>query len=106
MDRTLDDHEIRHRLAAHPGWQGDVRGLHARFQFDSFRAAMAFMAACVDGIEQRDHHPTWHNAEKVVELHLATLHKGPRVTERDFELVAFFDAMRQRQDSDGRPQSG
>ncbi len=91
MDPTLDAVTIARRLAAHPAWQGDAQGLHTRLSFDSFGGAMRFMAACVDGIEQRDHHPLWSNSERVVELRVATLNRGPRVTERDFELVAFFD---------------
>ena len=90
--RPLEAGEIQAALANLPGWSGDQNGLEKTFVFADFRAAMSFMHACVEGIESRDHHPSWCNRYKSVEVQLNTGEAGHRVTERDIDLAAFLNA--------------
>ncbi|MFT3818215.1 MAG: 4a-hydroxytetrahydrobiopterin dehydratase [Rubrivivax sp.] len=99
-DEALDEITVRERLAALPGWTGDGTEIRARFEFDDFRGAMRFMDACVDGIEQRDHHPTWTNRYHTVEVRLTSFDAGHRVTARDFELARFIEAVLRAQGAD------
>jgi 4a-hydroxytetrahydrobiopterin dehydratase len=91
MFTALDETSIRDRLRAMPAWSGDLRELRAKFEFQDFRGAMQFMAACVDGIDQRNHHPIWSNKFNVVEVRLSTFDIGNFVTGKDFELAQFLD---------------
>ena len=51
------------------------------------------MQACVEGIEQRDHHPTWCNTYNSVEIHVTTHSAGNRVTEKDVNLAEFINSV-------------
>lgn len=89
----LDAATVQARLAGMPAWDGDVDEIRATFEFDDFRGAIQFMSACVEGIDQRNHHPTWTNKFNVVEVRLTTFDIGNRVTEHDFEVAGFLDEM-------------
>ena len=54
---------------------------------------MKFMQACIEGIEQRDHHPAWCNTYNSVDIHLNTHSVGHRVTEKDVNLAEFIDSV-------------
>ena len=41
---------------------GAVNALHARFKFNDFKQAFAFMTHVAMYVEQANHHPTWTNA--------------------------------------------
>jgi 4a-hydroxytetrahydrobiopterin dehydratase len=87
----LTDEAIRQRLRTFPGWTGDPSGLNRTLRFGSFGQAIAFMQACVPGIDRLDHHPVWRNVYHRVEIHLDTADLGHVVTERDFALAAWID---------------
>ena len=91
--RLLEAAEIAAALSKLAGWSGDQQGLKRKLAFQDFRGAIKFMQACVEGIEQRDHHPTWCNTYSSVDIHLNTHSAGHRVTEKDIELAEYMNAV-------------
>ncbi len=89
----LEPAEIEAALAHLQGWSGDQHGLKKTIKFRSFRAAMQFMQACVEGIDQRDHHPVWCNKYDSLDIHLDTFDAGHRVTAKDIDLAQFLDSV-------------
>jgi len=51
------------------------------------------MQACVEGIEQRNHHPVWCNKYDSIDIHLDTFDAGHRVTNKDVDLAEFLDSV-------------
>lgn len=76
--------------AAAAGWSVGPEALEKTFRFASFRAAIAFMAECVDAIDALDHHPDWTNVYDRLVVKLTT-HDAGKVTERDFRLARLID---------------
>lgn len=87
-----------------PGWSqiatplptvpGKVRVEITRtYKFNSFQAAINFMAGVAPGCDIAMHHPRWENIWKTVAVYLSTwdgsLH---RVTDRDVTLARYFDS--------------
>lgn len=93
MHGTLDAATIATTLPSLPGWQGDEHGLTRCYVFADFPSAMAFMAACIPGIEALDHHPTWTNTYNRVEVTLTSHDVGNRVTWRDVRLAHHLEAV-------------
>ena len=91
--KPLEAAEIEAALAKLKGWSGDGQGLKRNLVFQDFRGAMKFMQACIEGIEQRDHHPTWCNTYNSVDIHLNTHSAGHRVTKKDADLAEFLDSV-------------
>lgn len=75
-------------------WQEseDGRALCARFTFDDFREAMAFMNAVAEIAEEMQHHPEWTNIYNRLDVRLTTHEAGNRITDKDRDLA---EAMRQ-----------
>ena len=62
------------------------------FTFKSFEQAMDYMDRVAQGCEIADHHPTWTNSYKKLQISLSTWDAAiPHVTERDVMLAAYFD---------------
>ncbi len=91
--KPLEPAEIEAALSKLQGWSGDEHGLKKIIKFRDFRAAMHFMQACIEGIEQRDHHPVWCNKYDSVDIHLDTFDAGHRVTSKDIDLAKFIDSV-------------
>src|SRR4051794_15204144 len=91
--RCLEASEIEAALSKLQGWSGDEQGLKRKLIFRDFWGAMKFMQACIEGIEQRDHHPAWCNTYNSVDIHLNTHDVGNRVTEKDVDLAEFIDSI-------------
>ena len=91
--KPLEAAEIQTALSQLKGWSGDGHGLRRKLVFQDFRAAMKFMQACIEGIEQRNHHPTWCNTYNSVDIQLNTHDAGNRVTEKDLDLAEFIDSV-------------
>ena len=87
----LSASDIERRLRQLPGWSGGPEALERTLALGSFAEAIAFMSACVAGIDRLDHHPTWKNVYNRVEIRLSTADAGHRVTEQDFKLAAHLD---------------
>ena len=64
-----------------------------QFQFDDFRAAMAFLNRVADAAEELGHHPEIFNVYGRVRLTLTTHDAGNVVTEKDHRLAAAIDAL-------------
>jgi 4a-hydroxytetrahydrobiopterin dehydratase len=91
--KPLKTAEIEAALSILEGWSGDQQSLKRKLVFKEFRGAMKFMQACIEGIEERDHHPNWCNTYNSIEVHLNTHSAGHRVTEKDINLAEFIDSV-------------
>lgn len=73
-----------------PGWDVDGDAIVTRYTFDSFTAAMDFMAEAAPRIDAMDHHPTWTNVYDRVDVRLSS-HDVGAITERDVALARVLD---------------
>ena len=87
---------VRQALTALPGWSGDELVLRRKWRFASFAEAIAFMHACVPGIDAHNHHPEWTNVYDRVMVALRTHDAGDRVTAADLTLARHLDAIAAR----------
>ena len=76
-------------------WNETPARLEREFQFDDFRAAMAFLNRVADVAEELGHHPEIFNVYGTVRLTLTTHDAGNTVTEKDHRLAAAIDALLQ-----------
>ena len=76
-------------------WNETPARLEREFQFDDFRAAMAFLNRVADVAEELGHHPKIFNVYGMVRLTLTTHDAGNTVTEKDHRLAAAIDALLQ-----------
>lgn len=74
-------------------WNETPARLEREFQFDDFRAAMAFLNRVANVAEELGHHPEIFNIYGTVRLTLTTHDAGNTVTEKDYELAAAIDAV-------------
>lgn len=77
-------------MAALDGWDVSDEALTKTYEFDDFRAAMAFMSRAAERIDALDHHPEWTNVYNRVTVRLSS-HDVGRVTERDERLAEVLD---------------
>lgn len=89
----LSPEEISASLALLPQWSGDQHGLARSIQFESFADAMAFLAAAGLAMEARNHHATWTNCFRQLDITLNTHDAGNRVTARDVALAGDLEAL-------------
>jgi 4a-hydroxytetrahydrobiopterin dehydratase len=64
-------------------WEEKDNALHARFRFDNFKQAFAFMTEVAMEAECMDHHPEWSNVYNNVSIKLTTHDAGNTVTAKD-----------------------
>ena len=83
--------ELSAALAALPAWTHQDGALHRTLRFGSFRAAIAFFAACAPDIEALDHHPEWSNVYDRIVIRLTSHSAGDLVTVHDIELARLID---------------
>lgn len=76
-------------------WNETPARLEREFQFDDFRAAMAFLNRVADVAEELGHHPEIFNVYGRVRLTLTTHDAGNTVTEKDHRLAAAIDVLLQ-----------
>lgn len=74
-------------------WTESDNKLYRKFEFKDFSEAFAFMVRVAMLAESHNHHPTWTNTYKTVEIWLATHDQGSRVTEKDLELAKAIDKL-------------
>lgn len=67
--------------------------LFKRFEFNSFKAAMAFMTAAAAPIAALQHHPRWENVWRTVTVWLTTWDIGHRPSTLDVELAKRLEAI-------------
>jgi len=89
----LSPEAVRQALTALPGWSGDERALRRTFRFATFADAIAYLHACVPGIDALNHHPEWTNVYDRVSVVLRTHDAGDRVTAADLALARHLEAM-------------
>ena len=87
----LTQEQLAAAAAALPLWRCAAIGLSRTYKFTDFPAAIAFMADCAPGIQERDHHPEWKNVYDRLEVLLNTHEAGGKVTARDVEIAKFLD---------------
>ncbi|MDA3961014.1 MAG: 4a-hydroxytetrahydrobiopterin dehydratase [Planctomycetota bacterium] len=92
MSQLPSPEQIATALEHMPGWSGDADALEASWTFADFPTALGFMSACVEGIEQRGHHPEWSNVYNRVSVRLRTHDLGDKVSAKDLDLAAFLSA--------------
>ncbi|MCO5316932.1 MAG: 4a-hydroxytetrahydrobiopterin dehydratase [Microthrixaceae bacterium] len=88
----LSDDDLRSWAADHHPWAvgtGSDRLLR-EYRFESFGAAMRFMAKVAPVADELDHHPKWENVHDRVTVELSTHDRGG-VTELDLELAGAMD---------------
>lgn len=93
VPKPLTEAQRQAALKSLPGWSGEETGLNRTLVFEDFPGAMRFMQACIQGIEERNHHPVWTNKFNSVSIHLDTFDIGGKVTQLDVELAQYFDSL-------------
>ena len=89
---AMDPETLASRLADLPSWRVVAGKLHREFVFGDFSEAFAFMTRVAIHAEKLDHHPEWFNVYAKVVIDLTT-HDAGGISERDFELAQFVDAV-------------
>ena len=74
----------------HNEWDINAERLQRTYVLASFPEAIDFMAACVQCIEDMDHHPVWTNRYRKVIVELQS-HDVGHVTDRDYALARELD---------------
>ena len=87
----LDEQTLSERLPALTGWERTGEAISKRYDFDSFKAAMAFANRAAELAEEMDHHPDIFISYDKVTLTL-TSHDSGGITERDLRFAGRIDA--------------
>ncbi|TVR46426.1 MAG: pterin-4-alpha-carbinolamine dehydratase [Planctomycetota bacterium] len=88
---TIDQSSLNTLLQQ--GWDGNNQMINKGYRFADFRAAMAFMQAAIEGIEELNHHPEWSNVYNQVKVQLTTHDAGNVVTDKDIKLAQLLDQL-------------
>lgn len=87
---VLDNAAIEERLKGLPGWAKEGNAIARHYEFDSFKAAIAFVNDVAERAEGLNHHPDITVNYNKVTLTLST-HSEGGVTEKDFKAALSFD---------------
>lgn len=74
-------------------WVKGEEGLYRKFVFKNFVEAFGFMTEVAIWAEKMNHHPTWKNSYKTVEIWLITHDQGNQITEKDWSLAQTIDSL-------------
>ena len=74
-------------------WTEQSNKLYRSFTFKDFKEAFNFISNVADLANEHNHHPTWSNTYKKVEIWLSTHDAGDIVTDKDRQLAAAIDEM-------------
>jgi len=77
-------------------WQEIDNQLKAKFQFENFMTAFAFMTEVAFHAEKQGHHPNWSNVYNKVEICLNTHDAGNIVTDKDWKLAEVIEKVYQK----------
>jgi len=72
---------------------GTARELTRAFTFESFRAAMTFMADAAGYFDRVEHHPRWENLWRTVTVHLTTWDIGHVPSTYDLEAAEYLNQL-------------
>lgn len=92
MANKMNEQEVAQALESASEWSELNGQIQRTFQFDDFKAAMAFVNKVADQAEQSQHHPDILIRYNKVTLTLST-HDAGGITQLDFNLAAEVDAM-------------
>jgi len=87
----LPNDKIRERMAGLPGWERGGEQIRKKYNFDDFKAAMAFANRVAELADAADHHPDILIQYSKVTLTLSS-HDVKGLTDRDFNLARSIDA--------------
>jgi 4a-hydroxytetrahydrobiopterin dehydratase len=68
-------------------WQEINHTLYQKFEFANFVEAFGFMSRVALISEKSNHHPTWKNTYRIVEIWLSTHDAGNVITQKDYDLA-------------------
>lgn len=75
-------------------WLEKNNELYKKFVFKDFREAFSFIKKIADLSQEMNHHPTWKNTGRVVEIWLST-HDSESITSKDEKLSELIDKIYQ-----------
>jgi 4a-hydroxytetrahydrobiopterin dehydratase len=84
--------DTKTELAKLNGWALTKDSIKKDFEFDDFKAAIAFMLRVAFEAEKLNHHPNWSNTYNKVSIKLTT-HDAGGLTKKDFDLARKIDAI-------------
>jgi 4a-hydroxytetrahydrobiopterin dehydratase len=92
MVQKLNPKEVAAAVKRLKHWRTAERGtaITRTFTFADFSEAFGFMARAALVAEKMNHHPSWSNVYKVVDVVLTT-HEADGLTERDLHLAEAMD---------------
>lgn len=90
MKPVLITHEDLHKLALSWSVDPELKQMSKVFEFKDFKAAIGFMNACTEIINDIDHHPDWSNTYNKVVVTLST-HSHNHLTNLDKLLAQAMD---------------
>ncbi len=88
----LSESEIAEKLAACPEWTDVNDEITRTYQFDDFKASMAFVTRVADYAEDVQHHPDILIRYNKVTLTVST-HDAHGITQKDFDLAQKADEL-------------
>jgi 4a-hydroxytetrahydrobiopterin dehydratase len=74
-------------------WKEESNCLSAKFQFNNFVEAFAFMTRVAIIAEKMNHHPEWTNIYNVVYIKFTTHDAGSTITQLDRQMALEIDKM-------------
>lgn len=89
----LSKEQIAKALEDLEGWDFEDDQLVTSYEFDDFRAAVAFIVRVGFEAEELNHHPEIFNVYNTVDLGLNTHDAGGKVTEMDVALAKKIEAL-------------
>jgi len=92
MANTLNEDQIKTRLAAVPGWKRKGLEITKVFEHKDFVRAMGFVNSVALLAEKANHHPDIDIRWNTVTLTLST-HSAGGLTEKDFALAEVIDQL-------------
>lgn len=93
MAEPLSDHQIKSSLSELTGWKHKDDKLTKEFEFDNFRAAIAFINRIAFEAEEQVHHPEIFNVYNTINISLSTHDAGGKVTEKDIKLAKKIESL-------------
>lgn len=87
MSKALSDKEIEKGLEKLEGWKFENNKISKSFNFDNFKAAMAFLVRVGFEAESAGHHPEIFNVYNKVDVSLQTHDAENKVTQKDLDLA-------------------
>lgn len=81
------------KIPAKGNWAEKKNTLYAKFTFNNFSEAFAFMTRVAIEAEKMNHHPLWKNVYNKVEIWLNTHDAGDIITAKDYKLAKRIDSL-------------